>query len=132
MLMYFYSKNTLSLMILDVFLCFLIDIIHHSTYILSIIIGTFSYETTKKGKKMETATISGGMLEASRMIEYLYQMTFSWYRDYCVPNKLITYTYNDGNGHIIKMQYNPMQLFFDASNCTMALNHLLSRKRFTE
>ena len=30
------------------------------------------------------------------------------------------------------MKYNPMQLFFDASNCTMALNHLLSRKRFTE
>jgi hypothetical protein len=83
---------------------------------------------------METATISGGMLEASRMIEYLYQMTFSWNRnsDYIVPNKLITYTYNDGNGHIIKMQYNPMQLFFDASNCTMALNHLLSRKRFTD
>lgn len=82
---------------------------------------------------METATISGGMLEASRMIEYLYQMTFSWNRnvDTIVPNKLITYIYNDGNGHTIRMQYNPMQLFFDASNCTMALNHMLSRKRFT-
>ena len=83
---------------------------------------------------METATISGGMLEANRMIEYLYQMTFSWNRNLetTVPNKMITYTYNDGNGHIIKMKYNPMQLFFDASNSTMALNHMLSRKRFTE
>jgi len=75
------------------------------------------------------------MLEASRMIEYLYTITYSLNKkgNTIIPNREIDLQYNFGSAeHRIIIRYNPLQVFLDASYCSMALHHLLSRKKYTD
>jgi len=70
------------------------------------------------------------MIEASRMMEYLYQITFSFRRNgSMLPNENITYEYfNIKNGIQLSIVYNPTEILLDASFCCMAFNHLVCRK----
>ena len=55
-----------------------------------LLIGPFSYDISHgNSNKMGSATITGGKIEASRMIEYLYQLTHSLPLDgSIIPNEI--------------------------------------------
>ena len=75
------------------------------------------------------------MLEASRMVEYLYQITYCLNKkgNTILPNREIELVYNFGSeSQRIVINYNPLQVFLDASYCSMALHQLLSRKKYSE
>jgi len=80
---------------------------------------------------LSSAVITGGLIEASRFIEYIYQFIHSIGRNgLLLPNELCTHTFPDNSGRIIA--YNPTQIILDAGFTSIALHNLLSRKLLTE
>jgi hypothetical protein len=95
--------------------------------------GTFTFETLNKGKSNQSIKLSGGMIEASRMMEYLYQITYSISKqsNNILPNTLRNFQYQSGNDTTLEISYNPLVVFLDASYCCMMVHLLLSRRYYT-
>jgi len=86
-----------------------------------------------RGQTNQSISLTGGMLEASRMIEYLYQITFSipMMTNNIMPNRSISFDYENGNNIQLSVSYNPLQVCLDASYCCLILHQLLSRRHYT-
>ena len=99
-------------------------------YLIFVYLDYFSHEIMQGNRnKMAAAAITGGKIEASRVIEHLYQLTYSLpLNGKVIPNEDRTYEFIHSNGTKSYYQYNPTQVILDANYCTMALHHLLSRR----
>lgn len=100
-------------------------------------LGTFTFDSKlNKTTKERTASVSGGMIEGNRMIEFLYQFTYSLSKKgrTIIPNQLITFKYSSRgeDRNSLEIQYNPLQVFLDASYCSMALHSFLSRRKYSK
>ena len=94
------------------------------------LLDNFSHDIMQGNKtEMASAAITGGKIEASRIIEHLYQLTYSLpLNGKTIPNEERTYEFIHSNGNKSYYQYNPTTVILDANYCTMALHHLLSRR----
>ena len=98
-----------------------------------LLLGTFTFEIKNNGKVSQSVSLTGGMIEASRMIEYLYQITFGLPKrnNNILPNTPRQFQYESGNLSL-EITYNPLQVFLDASYCCLAVHQLLSRRFYTK
>jgi hypothetical protein len=98
-----------------------------------IFLGTFTFNVENRGQTNQSISLTGGMLEASRMIEYIYQITFSIPKlsNNIIPNRSITFNYESGSNIRLSISYNPLQVCLDASYCCLVLHQLLSRRYYT-
>ena len=95
--------------------------------------STFSADVLagKNIAKVSSSMITGGMVEATRFVEYLYQLVHSIGRDgTIIPNTNIPFYFPDGSGRHIS--FNPTILLLDAGFVTLALNSLLNRFLLTD
>ena len=95
--------------------------------------STFSSDVLggKNIAKVSSSMITGGMIEATRFVEYLYQLVHSVGRDgTIIPNSNISFYFPDGSGR--QISFNPTILILDAGYVALALNTLLNRFLLTE
>ena len=95
--------------------------------------STFSSDVLggKNIAKISSSMITGGMIEATRFVEYLYQLIHSIGRDgLIIPNNNVSFYFPDGSGRQINI--NPTIVILDAGYVTLALNTLLNRSVLTE
>jgi hypothetical protein len=95
--------------------------------------GTFTFEVKNRGKTSQSISLTGGMIEASRMIEYLYQIKYSLPKkeNIIIPNIDCDFTFESGNT-TVDISYNPLEVILDASNSCLLLHQLLSRRYYTQ
>jgi len=77
--------------------------------------STFSSDVLggKNIAKVSSSMITGGMIEATRFVEYLYQLVHSVGRDgTIIPNSNISFYFPDGSGR--QISFNPTILILDA------------------
>jgi len=75
--------------------------------------------------------ITGGMIEATRFVEYLYQLMYSiGVNGSVVPNTNCSYYFPDGSGK--QISFNPTLIILDACFTALAVHILLSRSLLTE
>ena len=75
--------------------------------------------------------ITGGMIEATRFVEYLYQLVHSIGRKgVIVPNSNLAYYFPDGSGK--QITYNPTILILDACFTALAVHALLGRSKLSD
>ena len=97
------------------------------------VIATFSHDILLgKVSKISTATIVGGLVEHSRMVEYLYQLRYCIGTDgKKIPNELMTFKLPFGNGHN-HLMYNPTEVIMQSADIILTLNGLLSKHTLLE
>jgi hypothetical protein len=82
-------------------------------------------------EKISSAIITGGMIEGSRFIEYIYQFIHSLgVNGLLISNELISLDFPDNSRR--KIAYNPTQLILDAGYVSLALHHIMQRSLLTE
>ena len=82
-------------------------------------------------EKISSAIITGGMIEGSRFIEYIYQFIHSLgVNGLLISNELISLEFPDNSRR--KIAYNPTQLILDAGYVSLALHHIMQRSLLTE
>ena len=96
-------------------------------------LGTYTFEINNLGKPSQNVQLTGGMIEASRMIEYLFQLIYSIPKNgnNVLPSSIRQFQFQSGHT-TLNITYNPLQVCLDATFCCLSLHLLLSRKYYTE